>query len=223
MKRKLWMTLLALCLVVPLAQAGLFKNSVDLADLSETSPEALETLKDTEFAVFVARVRLNTAKADERRAGGGVKAADRTLEAENLDLKAAKAELKAAKANVDENRSTAAAAQIAGAEEDLETSRALRKWKEQEREAQEARVAMAKSALDLAEARRDLARVSLLKSESAPSAEKYDIDEFEKSVAKRQKEYDSANGKAIEKTARVDKAKAAWDRIAKNVELVGEE
>ena len=108
MTKKLLVFICSVGLLVTAAQAGLFKNSVDLADLAEVSPEALETLKETEFAVFVAHVRLNAAKAAERRAAGGGAAADRILEAENLDLKAATAELKAAKANQDQERMTAA-------------------------------------------------------------------------------------------------------------------
>jgi len=99
MTKRLLVLICSVGLLVTTAQAGLFKNSVDLADLAEVSPETLEILEETEFAVFVAQVRLNTAKAAERRAAGGVTAADRMLEAENLDLKAATAELKAAKAN----------------------------------------------------------------------------------------------------------------------------
>jgi hypothetical protein len=34
------------------ANAGLFGDDVDLADLSQLSPDALETLKDTEFKEY---------------------------------------------------------------------------------------------------------------------------------------------------------------------------
>jgi len=134
-------------------------------------------------------------------------------------MKAAKAESKAAKANQDDERMTAATALIAGAEEDLATARALLKWQEQEQEAREAEVSMAKSALDLAEARRDIARVRLLSQENAPSVEKYDLSDFESNVAKRQKEHETASRKAREKMARVDKLKVDWERLAKNVDI----
>jgi len=206
-------------LLATAAPAGLFKNSVDLADLSEVSPEALQTLVDTEFAVFTAQVRLNGVKAAERRAAGGAKAASQTLDAENLDLKAAKAELKAAKANQDDERTTAATAMIAGAEEDQETAKALRRWKNQEQEARQAEVAMAKSAVDLAEAERDLARVRLLNKEQLPSAKKYELSDFESNVVKRRKELDVAGDKAKDKLAKLDKLKSEWDQLAKNLDL----
>jgi len=135
-------------------------------------------------------------------------------------MKAAKAESKAAKANQDDERMTAATARIAGAGEDLETAKALRKWKTQEQEARVAEVSMAKSALDLAEAKRDIARVRLLSQENTPSSGKYDVNDFERNVAKRQKEYDAASRKAREKMAKADKLKIDWDRVAENVELV---
>lgn len=210
--------ILACCgvLLTTIAVAGLFKNSVDLADLSEVAPEALETLQATEFAVFVEQVRLSAAKAATARAEGGVKTANRTLEAEKLDLKAAEAELKAAKANQDSERSAAADAGIAGAKADLATVKALRDWKMQEQKARQAEVAVAKSAVDLAEANRDLARVRLLKQANAPSGEKYDPGEIERTVSKRQKEYDDANRKASAAIAKIDKLKLDWDRLAKN-------
>ena len=198
------------------AQAGLFKNSVDLADLSEVPAEKIESLRDSEFQVFLAQVQLGTAKAGERRAAGGVKAAGRMMEAENLDLKAAKAETKAAKANQDQERMTMAGTLTGGAEEDVETAKRLRKWKEQEQKAMEAEVRMAKSALDLAEANRDLARLRLLVEAGAPSASKYDPGEFESSVAKRQKELDKASRDASAQAAKVGPLKAQWERVARN-------
>lgn len=53
--RKLFMGLAILALVCSGASAGLFGDDVDLADLSQLSPDALETLKDTEFNVFFPR------------------------------------------------------------------------------------------------------------------------------------------------------------------------
>jgi len=223
LKNRLLMLICVVCVMTTATQGGLFKNSVDLADLSEVSPDSLETLKDTEFAVFVAQVRVHTVKAAENRAAGGVKAANQIVEAENLDMKAAEAEQKAAKANQDEERTTAATARITGTKEDLETAKALRKWKAQEQEARQAEVAMAKSALDLAEATRDAARMRLLIREDVPSAKKYDLADLDREVAKRQKEYDSASRKARDKMARVDKLKADWNQLAKNVDFAATE
>lgn len=219
MKNKWLVSVCLVALLVSVAQAGLFKNSVDLADLSEVSPEALESLRETEFAVFLAEVQLNTSKAAERRAAGGLKAANQTVDAETLDIKAAKAEQKAATANQDELRMTSAAARVASDQEDIETAKALRKWKAQEQEARQAEVAMMKSALDLAEARRDAARVQLLANENTPSSDKYDPAEFAKSVSKRQTEFDAAARKARDKMAKTDKLKTDWDRLAKNLPI----
>lgn len=219
MKKKLLVLICSAALMATGVQAGLFKNSVDLADLSDLSPQSLENLKESEFAVFLAQVQLNAAKAAERRAAGAVKATNRTLEAENLDMKAAKAESKAAKANQDSERETVATARIAGANEDLLTAKALLKWKAQEQEAREAQVAMAKSELDMAEANRDLARLRLLTQEAAPSFDKYDLGEFERSAEKRKKELDAASRKAQDKLAKLDKLKSEWDRLAKNIDL----
>jgi hypothetical protein len=171
LKNRLLILVCFVGLIATATQAGLFKNSVDLADLSEVSPDSLETLRETEFAVFVAQVRLNTAKAEQ----------------------------KAAKANQDEERTTAATARVTGAREDLQTAKALRKWKAQEGEARQAEVAMEKSALDLAEAKRDAAA------------------DFERSVANRQKEYDAASRKAQDKMAKVDQLEVDWSRLARNV------
>ena len=55
--RKILMSLAILALVYNGANAGLFGDDVDLADLSQLSPAALETLKDTEFDLFLTKVK----------------------------------------------------------------------------------------------------------------------------------------------------------------------
>lgn len=88
MKKIIAFTLLSLSAIC--CEAGLFKNSVDLADLAEVPAEALVELEEAEFGVFRAQVGLNSAKAAERRAAGAVKAAERTLETEDQAPAAAK-------------------------------------------------------------------------------------------------------------------------------------
>ena len=132
MKKVIAVTLLSLFAVC--CEAGLFKNSVDLADLAEVPADALIEIKETEFEVFLAQVGLSSAKAAERRAAGAGKAADRLLETENLDLKAAEAEVKAAKANKDIERLAAAEAVLTSAERDKRTAKQFLEWKEHERE-----------------------------------------------------------------------------------------
>ena len=55
--RKALMYLVILILFYNSANAGLFGDDVDLADLSQLSPDALEILKDTEFNVFLTKVK----------------------------------------------------------------------------------------------------------------------------------------------------------------------
>ena len=216
MKYRVAVLVLMLAMIVGPAQAGLFKDAVDLADLGQVDPAALQSLQETEFGVFLAQVRLNAAKAAERRAGGGVKTAKQVLEAEELDLKAATAEIKAAEANEDTQRREAGAAVLTGDRNDLRTAKLLMAWQDQEKEAAQAWVGMAKTGVDLAEARRDLARVQLLHQEKAPGAAKYAPAEFEKIVAKREKENGKAGRKSETEAGKAAKAKAAWEQVAKN-------
>ena len=50
--RKILMILAFLVLFYSSANAGLFGDDVDLADLSQLSPDALDKLKDTEFKEY---------------------------------------------------------------------------------------------------------------------------------------------------------------------------
>jgi hypothetical protein len=70
--RKIIMSLAILALVYSDADAGIFKEDVNLADLSQLSQEALETLKDFEFNVFLRKVRLAGAKVLENKAKDGI-------------------------------------------------------------------------------------------------------------------------------------------------------
>lgn len=223
MKYRVVVLILMMAMIAGPAQAGLFKDSVDLADLGQVDPAALQSLKETEFGVFLAQVRLNAAKAAERRAGGGVKTAKRMLDAEDLDLKAATAEVKAAEANEDAARREAAAAVLAGAREDLRTAKLLITWQEQEKESAQARVRMAKAGVDLAESRRDVARVRLMQQEKAPGAGKYALADFEKNVSSREKDHGKALRKSETETGKAAKAKAAWEQVSKNEFVPDEE
>ena len=219
MNNRFAIPILLLLMLAGTTQAGLLKNSVDLADLSKVSPEALESLKEPEFAVFVTNVRLRAAMEAEDVAAGGAKAARRIIEAEDLDLKAAKAESKAAKANRDQERMTAAGARKVGAEEDLKTANALIKWKREEQKLREAEVKAAKSAVDLAEAQREMARLRLLSEANAAVAAKYDSPDFEENARKRLIEYDKTVAKVQEKATSVEKLKAAWYALARHENL----
>ena len=155
------------------------------------------------------------ARAAERRAAGAGKAAERQLETENLDLKAAEAEVKAAKANQDVERLAAAEAVLTSAERDQRTAKQFLAWKEHERETRQAEEQVAATRLDLAEARRDLARAELLARHHVPAAGKYDISDLAKTVRKRQTEYDNASRKAGAKALELEKLEREWLRLAR--------
>lgn len=212
--RKTIITTVLLALAAIGCEAALFKHSVDLADLSGIPREALLELEESEFEVFLAQVGFNTARAAERGAAGAAKAAERLLETETLDLKAAKAEVKAAKANQDGERLLAAEAVLTAAELDERAAKQFLKWKKREREAREAEAKMAATALDLAESRRDLARVELLVRQGAPAAVKYDLSDLAGAVRKRQKDHESASRKAAAAGHELEALKQEWLRLA---------
>ena len=106
--RKILMGIAILALVYNGADAGLFGDDVDLADLFQLSPEALETLKDTEFNVFLMKVKHAGAKVLENKAKNNLKTSKLTLDAKQQHLKSAGADLKEAKAAQDSTRIDAA-------------------------------------------------------------------------------------------------------------------
>lgn len=211
------LTLASLILAASSVEAGLFKNSVDLADLAEVSAESLEVLRDSEFEAFVAQIGLTAARASERIAEGAEKAAARILETENLDLKAAKAELQAAKSNKDTERMATGATVLSRAETDQRRAKLFREWKDADTAAKRAAVKAAASRLDLAEANRDLERARLLVREKATSGFKYDLADLGKSVSKRQKEFDEANRKAQFQASKAAAFEFEWQRLPANV------
>ncbi len=70
--RKIPIYLVVLVLYYNGADAGIFGDDVDLADLSQLSPDALETLKDTEFKGYQKALDTETkeiAEAKKLKAG----------------------------------------------------------------------------------------------------------------------------------------------------------
>lgn len=202
-----FVSLFAIC-----CEAGLFKNSVDLADLAAVPAGALVEIKETEFEIFLAEVGLSSAKAAERRSAGAGKTAEHQLETENLDLKAAEAEVKAAKANQDVKRLAAAETVLTSAKRDQRSAKQFLAWKKHERETRQAEEKVAATRLDLAEARRDLARAELLARHHVPAAGKYDISDLAKTVRKRQTEYDNVSRKTGSKVLELEKLEREWLR-----------
>lgn len=195
------------------AWAGFFDETVDYVDLAQISPAGLETLKDTEFEVFLANVKLAEAKGALKMAQGALETARRVLDTKSLDLKAAQAESKAAKATQDSKRMNAAEALLRHAREDSNTAMMLVDWKKAELKAQKAGVDKAKRAVALAEAKRELARVSRLAAEKASSADKYAVPKFEINLKKREEAYRKADGKVKLLTAEAQRLKTEFEKL----------
>ena len=130
--RKILIYLVILALAYNGANAGLFGDDVDLADLSQLSPDALETLKDTEFNVFLTKVKHAGAKVLENKAGEGLKASKLALDSKNLHLKSAEADLKEAGATQDQGQIEDADKALRIANENYERAKMLIKRKEKE-------------------------------------------------------------------------------------------
>jgi hypothetical protein len=206
------------CFLVALqanTQAGLFGDSVKFADLTKLSPEGLEALKEPEYGVFLARVELARAEEAKKRAEQVLSSARRALEVEQLELKAVKAEEKAAKEDHDTDRMYNAGVALIKAQEDVKVANLLVNWKMGIVKARKAGVKKAKSSLELAESKRDLARVTQLAAEKVPSAQKYSLDEYQERVKKKQEEFDKAGIKEKNAVAEAEKAQDEYEQWPK--------
>ena len=213
--RKIFLYLAILVLFYNGANAAIFGDDVDLADLSQLSPDALETLKDTEFNVFLTKVKHAGAKVLENKAGDDLKKAKLTLDSKNLHLKSAEADLKEAKATQDQGQIEAADKALRQAKEDFERAKMLIKWKEKEVDVKITSVKKAKLAVELAEVERDVARVSKLIEQNVASAQKYNFSDFKAKVDKKNKEYQKALSTETKETAEAKKLKAGYEKISK--------
>ena len=210
--RKILMSLALLALVYNGADARLFKEDVNLADLSQLSPEALETLKNTEFNVFLRKVTHAGAKVLENKAKDDLKTSKLTLDAKKQHLKSAEADLKEAKAAQDSTRIDVVEKALHNANKELKRAKLLIQWKEKEADVQTANVEKAKIAVSVAEYARDLVRVSKLKEQSVPSAVKYSLSDFQKRLEKKQKEYEKAALAEAKEMTEAKKCKAAYEK-----------
>jgi hypothetical protein len=213
--RKILIYLAILALFYCSANAGLFGDDVDLADLSQLSPDALETLKDTEFNVFLTKVKHAGAKVSENKAGENLKTARLTMDSKNLRLKSAEADLKEARAIQDQGQIEAAADALRIAKEDYERAKMLIKWKEKEVDVQVASVKKAKLDIEMAEAERDVARVSKLIEQNVASAQKYNLSDFKAKVDKKNKEYQKALSSEAKEIAEAKKLNAEYEKMSK--------
>ena len=213
--RKILIYLTILVLFYCSANAGLFGDDVSLTDLSQLSPDALETLKDAEFNVFLTKVKHAGAKVLENKAGDDLKKAKLTLDSKNLHLKSAEADLKEAKATQDQGQIEAADKALRQAKEDFERAKMLIKWKEKEVDVQVASVKKAKLDVERAEAERDVARVSKLIEQNVASAQKYNLSDFKAKVDKKNKEYQKALSTETIEIAEAKKLKTGFEKISK--------
>jgi hypothetical protein len=211
-----WLVLCVAILTVShsIAYGGIFRASVEYADLAQLSAEGLQALKETEFEVFLANVRLARAKTAEDQAQDYLRAAEDALNKERLDLKAAKAEYKAAEANQDSQRMSKIEKTLEKVKEQIKIAELLVKWKEKEVSARKASVKKAKHAVELTEAKRDLARVSRLVAEKAPSSSKYSEADFEKKVKKAEDDHQKAIDKEKRELLVAEQLKAQYERTA---------
>jgi len=213
--RKIIISLAILVIFYSSANAGLFGDDVDLADLSQLSPDALETLKNTEFNVFMAKVKHAGAKVLENKASEDLKTSNLTLNSKKLHLKSAEADVKEAQATKDQRQIESADTALRQAKKAYERSEMLIEWKKMEVDVQIASVKKAKIAVALAEAERDLARVSALIEQNVALTRKYNLSDFKAKVAKKHKEYEKALSTEAKKTAEAKKLNAAYEKMSK--------
>ena len=206
--------LMSICLSVR-SEAGLFGDEVDLADLSQLSPEALDTLKEVEFALFIARVKHAGAKVKENRAREDLKSAKSRLDTKSIELKAAKAKYKeVSESNAGKPASEAQAA-LRSAQEQYDIIQLLVKWKRKELDVQSAGVAKEKAAVSVAEANRELARVMKLVESKVSSAGRYKVEDFKQNLEKRQKEYGKAETREKKEVLEAKTLKAEYEKVSK--------
>ncbi|MDY6838424.1 MAG: hypothetical protein SWH78_10650 [Thermodesulfobacteriota bacterium] len=205
------------CFLVALhtnTQAGLFGDSVKFADLTQLSPDGLEALKEPELEVFLARVELARAEEEKKKAEKDLTNAKRTLQIKELELKAVRAEEKAAEENGETDRMGTAAAAVKKARQDMQVANLLVSWKTEVVKARKTGVKKAKFGVELAEAKRDLAWITQLVAEKAPSAQKYSMTDYQKKVEEKQRSFDKAAIKEKLEIVEAENAKEEYERMA---------
>jgi hypothetical protein len=214
LKPVLFISIIALIFISHSSMASFFKDAVDMADLSQLSPHALETLKDSEFKVFLETLGHAAEKVKANKAREELKSAESDLSAKNLRLQAAKKELKGIQEKSAGKKLTAAEETLRAAQKEYDFVKLFKTWKEKELDACNASVQKAKAAISVAEAERDLARVEKLTAEKIPSAGKYMVAEFKKQLEKKKKTYEAAADKEKSKISEAEKFKREYERLS---------
>lgn len=212
--KKLILSLAILVAAHSISYGGLLDRSVDFADLAKLSEEGLQALRDTEFEVFLANVRLARAKATEDLARERLKAAEENLDKERLNLKAAKAEYKAAQANQDTERMGNVEKTREKVKEAIKTVELGVKWREKEVSARKTGVKKAKLGVKISENKRDLARISRLVTEKISSASKYPLADYKNKQKKNQEDYQKAMDREKREMLEAEQLKAQYEKRA---------
>lgn len=212
--KKLILSFAILVAAHSISYGGLLDRSVDFADLAKLSEEELQALKDTEFEVFLANVRLARAKTAEDLARDSLKAAEGNLDKEHLNLKAAKAEYKAAEANQDAERMSNVEKTREKVKEAIKTAELRVKWREKEVNARKTGVKKAKLGVELSENKRDLARITRLVTEKVSSASKYSLADYKNKQKKIQEAYQKAVDKGKREMLEAEQLKAQYEKKA---------
>jgi hypothetical protein len=213
--RKLILSFAILLATHSISYGGLLDRTVNFDDLSELSEEGLQALKDTEFEVFLEKVKLARTKKAEDIAQDNLKAAKDNLDKERLNLKAAKAEYKAAEANQDTQRMSHVEKTIEKVKESVKTAELYVKWREKEVSARKAGVKKAKLGVELSENKRDLARIHRLAIEKVPAATKYSESDFNKKLKKTQENHQKAADKEKREMLEAEQLKAQYEKRAR--------
>ena len=211
--RKYFLCLMASTLLFSGAEAGLFGDDVDFADLSQLSSEALETLKDAEYKVFYSKVKHAEMKVLEKREREDLKSVKSVLDAKRLRFKAAKTELKDIRERSAGKKLADAEAVLRNAQKAVDIAKLHVNWKEKELDMRIAGAEKEKAAIAVAEAERDLARVLKLHAQKAPSAGKYRVDDFKEGLGKRQKELEIAISKEKSEIFEAKKRKLDYEKL----------
>ena len=185
--RKVYLSLIIILAICTESHAGFFSQSVDFSDLAQLSSEGLQTLKETEFAVFLKQVKVAGAQSDLKKAQGALKAANTELKTKKSDVTAAESKRNEARKNQDAKGTDLAETILKEVERNFARAEVFHAWKQQEVKARKATLKRAKLDLDIAEAEREEARISRLAAEKVPGTANYSTEDSKKSLKKKHK------------------------------------
>ena len=213
--RNVFLSLIIILTVCTGSHAGLFSQSVDFSDLAQLSSEGLQMLKEAEFAVFLEQVKVAGARSALKKAQGALKAAGTALKTKQSDVTAAESKRNETRENQDEKGTALAETILEEAKRDLAREEMFRVWKQQEVKVRKATLKRAKLDLAIAEAEREIARISKLKTEKVPAAANYSLEEIEKSLKKKHKERGNLKRTEEREVQMVQRLKEVYEQNAK--------